>query len=336
MDKKTSTDRKEQKEHGNWRFSPGGETRKLAVLVVLAVLTLQTAAGTYYMLDRKSWKRVDPPQAEFVIRHRNYRREHEGLRPNHCAVIPVSKPLELQHESVMVTPELRSYPDSVLTIDEALYTPDVISIENSLKPHLPFEERPISREPDTRTSLRKELLRPCDLDFGRYRGLIFEEAGRKQNIQGFIKIPTVWGSQLKPPDNLKHSVIGLAEAVNRYTEIRADIDPHLFLDFRRLHEIPFIYITTDRAFELTAIERKNLGDYLRCGGFAVLDNGTPEYDYSQAEASLRQMLRDSLGPHARFLPISHNHPLYHCFFDFDDGPPQGSEVRLIFTQTTYG
>ena len=334
MNNKNATDRKEQKEHGNWRFSPGGETRKLAVLIVLAVLTLQTAAGTYYMLERKSWKRAAPLSTNYVIQRPNHLPEREGFRPNHSAVIPVFEPPEQQHVSVMVTPELRQYPESVLTLDETPVALSVLSVDNSFKPL--YQELSISREPEKRCSLRDELLRPCDLDFGRYRGLIFEEAGRKQNIRGFIKIPTVWGSQLKPPDNLKRSVIGLVEAVNRYTEVRADIDPHLMLDSRRLRETPFIYITTDRVFELTAAERKTLGDSLRNGGFAVLDNGTPEYDYSQAEASLRQMLRDSLGAHARFLPIPRSHPLYHCYFDFDDGPPQGSEVRLIITQTTYG
>ena len=39
------------------------------------------------------------------------------------------------------------------------------------------------------------------------------------------------------------------------------------------------------------------------------------------------MIRDILGAHVRFEPISVNHPLYHCFFDFDDGPPLGSELR---------
>ena len=48
------------------------------------------------------------------------------------------------------------------------------------------------------------------------------------------------------------------------------------------------------------------------------------------------MLRDSLGAHARFLPIPASHPVYHSFFDFDDGPPQGAEMQLCTSQAWRG
>jgi len=131
---------------------------------------------------------------------------------------------------------------------------------------------------------------------------------------------------------LKRAVINLVEAVNRYTNINAKVDSHLFLDSRKNFETPFVYIITDKAFELTEIEKRNFGEYLRKGGFAVIDNGEPMYEYGQAEAALRQMLRDSLGNDAKFQPIDNNHPLYHCFFDFD-GPPQGAEIQMVTTST---
>jgi hypothetical protein len=37
------------------------------------------------------------------------------------------------------------------------------------------------------------------------------------------------------------------------------------------------------------------------------------------------MLELSLGSDAKFLPIPNDHPLYHCFFDFDKAP-RGSEL----------
>jgi len=123
--------------------------------------------------------------------------------------------------------------------------------------------------------------------------------------------------------------------VNRYTNINAKVDAHLFIDSRKIYETPFVYITVEDAFELTDIEKRVFGDYLRKGGFAVLDNGTPWFEFGQAEASLRQMLRDALGADAKFLPIPNDHPLYHCFFDFNDGPPQGSENnQMVSTDTT--
>ena len=122
--------------------------------------------------------------------------------------------------------------------------------------------------------------------------------------------------------------------MNRYTNINAKVDTHLYLDSRKIYETPFVYVVADKAFELTDIEAKNFGDYLRNGGFAVIDNGTPMYEFGQAEASLRQMLKDALLADAQFLPIKNDHPLYHCFHDFDDGPPQGDEIQMVQTTTT--
>ncbi|MFC1650117.1 DUF4159 domain-containing protein, partial [Candidatus Latescibacterota bacterium] len=134
-----------------------------------------------------------------------------------------------------------------------------------------------------------------------------------------------WGAQLEPA--YKRAVIHLSDAVNRYTNIRSKVDKHLFVDSRRIFDTPFVFLCADQQFQLTAAEAKNFGEYLRSGGFAVLDNGIPTYEFGAAEASLRQMLIDSLGSDAKFLPIQNSHPLYHCFEDFDDGPPQGSEVH---------
>jgi len=41
------------------------------------------------------------------------------------------------------------------------------------------------------------------------------------------------------------------------------------------------------------------------------------------------MFRDALGADAKFLPIENDHPLYHSFFDFDSGPPQGDEIGIL-------
>jgi beta-lactamase regulating signal transducer with metallopeptidase domain len=132
-----------------------------------------------------------------------------------------------------------------------------------------------------------------------------------------------WGLQLRPPDAMKQEIIGLSQAVTRYTTTKVEVDDHLLLDSQKIYETPFVYLTADAAFELTDNERKVFGDYLRKGGFAVIDNGVPQDEFGKAEASLRQILRDSLGNDAKFTPIPNDHPLYHCYFDFNDGPPSG-------------
>ena len=175
------------------------------------------------------------------------------------------------------------------------------------------------------------------------KGLAIQDPSNKQKVRGFIDIPTVWGEQLKPHYfksmwwdiedyyKINHPVrapIGLVEAIKKYTYINANLDSHLYLSSNHLIEYPFLYIATDKAFELTKTEKENFENYLKNGGFAVLESVKPELDYNQAEISLKQMLRDSLKKDARFLPIPNSHKLYHCFFDFNEGPPQGMEINM--------
>jgi len=148
-----------------------------------------------------------------------------------------------------------------------------------------------------------------------------------ENIKGFIYIATLWGTHLEPA--YKRAVIHLSDALNQFTKIRSKVDKHLYIDSRKLFDTPFVYLSVTDRFELTEVEAKNFGDYLRNGGFAVLENGTPEKEMCPAEASLKQMLRDALGNDAVFFPVLNDHPLYHCFFDFDDGPPIGGELDEI-------
>ena len=178
------------------------------------------------------------------------------------------------------------------------------------------------------------------------KGWAIQYPSSKQKVRGFIGIPNVWGEQLKSPQKYyKRANIGLVEAIKKYTDINAYSDAHLFLSSNKLIEYPFLYIATDKQFELTKTEIDNFENYLKNGGFAVLESlrsSTQENiwysfedDYS-AEASLKQMMKDVLKKDARFLPIPNSHKLYHCFFDFNDGPPQGIEVDLVRIGTWNG
>ncbi len=228
-------------------------------------------------------------------------------------MLPVKEPLKQERKKFWY----------LMDMDQEAFVPESIEIEMQT-----------TREPEKQISMKEEMISLEDLDTGQYKAMVIQDPNDKTSIKGFVYISTAWGAQLKPPDDLKRAVINLVEAVNRYTNINAKVDTHLYLDSRKIYETPFVYVVADKAFELTDIEAKNLGEYLRNGGFVVVDNGTPQYEFGQAEASLRQMLKDALLADAQFLPISNDHPLYHCFFDFDDGPPQGDEIRMVQTTTT--
>jgi len=309
------------------------ETQKLFFLGLLVAVSLHAAAASFFMFKKTEVKVVKPPTMELVIRRPRMTKAFEfkkmrvKTRTLERKQIVERKPTaEIQTKSVSTVDLIGTvtsfeYTTEMKTnMDTQVFVPEGIEIQMAT-----------TREPEKAISMKEEMISLEDLDTGQYRAMVIQDPNNKQSIKGFVYISTAWGTQLKPPDTLKRSVINLVEAVNRYTNINAKVDTHLYLDSRKIFETPFVYVTCDKAFELTDIERRNFGDYLRKGGFAVIDNGQPMYEYGQAEASLRQMLRDSLGADAKFLPIPNDHPLYHCFFDFNDGPPQGSEIQMVST-----
>ena len=190
------------------------------------------------------------------------------------------------------------------------------------------------KEPERRIDMEAEFLDLTALNTGRYRGMVIQDPTDKQNITGFVYLALAWGSILEPSQ--KRSINQLVRAINNYTRIEAQEYDQMFLDSQALFKAPFVYIAANRAFELTEHEAKNLARYLRSGGFVVADNGRPDLEFGPAEASLRQMFREALGRDARFVPLQNDHPIYHVFFDFDDGPPPGGEVaNRTYRRTVY-
>jgi hypothetical protein len=205
-------------------------------------------------------------------------------------------------------------------------------------------------------SLFPSLVSSEENDFNqKVKGLAVQDPSNKQKVRGFVYIPPVWGEQLKlnnstpspcdtramsatyyPPESdtaLRRANIGLIESINKYTNIDAYSDNALYLSSQKLKKYPFIYIAADKQFELTNTEKDNFNNYLRNGGFAVLESLQPELDYSQTEASLKQMVKETLKEDARFSPIPNSFNIYHCFFDFDS-PPQGTENTIVDTNTS--
>ena len=310
------------------------ETQKLLFLGLLVAVAFNAAIASYYMFRKTTVKVTKPLTMELIIRRPRMKKAFEFKKKRVAKRIYQKKEIQQRQPTAEIQTRQISNMNLIGSVETYDFDTDTkIDTEAQIFIADGFDfEITATRSPDRQISMKEEMISINDLDTGQYKAMIIQDPSNKQDIKGFIYISTAWGSQLKPPDELKRAVINLVEAVNRYTNINAKVDAHLFLDSRKLFETPFVYITADRAFELNEIERTNLGQYLRNGGFVVADNGEPKAELGQAEASLRQMFRDSLGADAKFLPIDNRHPLYHSFFDFDYGPPQGSE--LGFVQTT--
>ena len=193
------------------------------------------------------------------------------------------------------------------------------------------------KEPEKRISMQEEFLDLEALDIGRYKGLVIQDPSNKQNITGFVYLALAWGNDFKPAT--QRAIFELVESINDFTQIRAEVDNHLFLDSRQIYRAPFVYISVEQAFEPTQREVENLGDYLRKGGFALveamIESGPLQVatECTPAEASLRDMLKAALGRDARFRVLPNDHPVYHSFYDFDAGPPpQRTQDALKYGQ----
>ena len=227
-----------------------------------------------------------------------------------------------------------------------------------------YEDLTISREPKgtaRRFSLREDLLRIEDFDFGEYKSLVMLDAEDKKNIRGFGYVPTaVWGATLRPPDSLKRAMTGLIEAVEKHTPLKMHIDKHVNLSEERLLSYPFIYIAADDLFDLTEVERKNFAKYLHSGGFAFIEGygryasnemttntaASLEPDRNPVDGTgimtkdlppkgslaLKAMLSDALGAEGHLYTIPSDHELYYSYFDITELPyisRIGSDITRI-------
>ena len=308
------------------------ETQKLLFLGLVVAVSFHAAIGSYFMFKRTEVKVVKPPTMELVIRRPRmtkpfeFKKKRIKQREYKKKEIVQRKPsAEIKTKSIQqnLLGTVASYEfDTKMDIDSStnVFIPEGIEIEMTA-----------TREPEKQISMKEEMISLDDLDTGQYKAMVIQDPNDKQSVKGFIYIATLWGAQLEPA--YKRAVIHLSDAVNRYTNIRSKVDKHLFVDSRKLFQTPFVFLCVDDQFELTKIEAMNFGEYLRKGGFAVLDNGTPQNEFGSAEASLRRMLTDALGNDAKFLPIPNTHPIYHSFFDFDEGPPQGSEISYSYVSS---
>lgn len=335
----------EKKEAGIYRFhGPSDvidlkklekESQKLLYLGLLVGISMYAAVAAFYTFKKTEVTVVKPPTTELVIRRPRMQKAFEFKKKKIEKRTYVKREVSQRQPTRSIVTKVISGIDVVGRVASFEYVPPSVAGSVSQEMNISIDqgiqiEMTATREPEKQISMKDEMISLNDLDTGQFKAMVIQDPNDKRAIKGFVYIATAWGTQLTPPDNMKRAVINLVEAVNRYTKINAKVDTHLLLDSRKIFDVPFVYVISDKAFELTEIERKNLGTYLRNGGFVVADNATPLLEFSQAEASLRQMFRDALGADAKFLPIPNDHPLYHSFFDLD-GPPQGSEIGMAVT-----
>lgn len=116
-----------------------------------------------------------------------------------------------------------------------------------------------------------------------------------------------WGSSAVPNflkfvrDNTDMPV----DTIERQVKI---MDPELF-------QYPFLFATGHGVISFTAEEKERLRTYLLGGGFLFVNDS-----YGVDKTFRREMA--ALFPEREVVEVPFDHPLYHCFYDFPNGPPK--------------
>ena len=121
---------------------------------------------------------------------------------------------------------------------------------------------------------------------------------------------------------LLHELTGVRVTPNSYKIVQLSSD--------EVFKYPFLYLSEPGFLTLNEKEIKNLGEYIRRGGFIMADDfRTAAYLHGPEELEvLRYYLKRAL-PERELVQIDLNHPIFHSFFDIHTlkmNPPYGDFV----------
>ncbi len=198
-----------------------------------------------------------------------------------------------------------------------------------------------SRLPEERIDMSMEMLDIDALDVGRYHAVVIQDPRDKKKIKGFFHVALVYSENFNMRTFHDQDIRGqwairrLVDAMNKYTDIKTDIIGTYTFDSPEILKIPWILVRAITSFRLTESETENMGRYLVSGGFIFADI-IPYYGGMPADTSFRLMFREALATQGLkygrdwvFEVLPNSHPLFHCYFDFDNGPPKNSKFGAV-------
>lgn len=159
-----------------------------------------------------------------------------------------------------------------------------------------------------------------------------------------------WDVDIRMPSNVLNSLV-------EYTTLRVDtLERMVALSDPKMLQAPFCYLAGHKLVQFTPAERSNFEKYVRGGGFVFVDDCNHDIDGLFAKSFEAEMAK-IFGPQA-LKKIPNDHPLYSCFFKFEDGPPTtsmelngwgddlvheylkaievGGRIRVLYSNKDYG
>jgi hypothetical protein len=199
-----------------------------------------------------------------------------------------------------------------------------------------------ARTPEHMVDLSLEMVDVDDLDTGQYHAMVIQDPNDKRNIEGFFHMYVAFskmGSSKELPGlyyEWPSAFPNLMKFLNQHTSIRAKFAGRLFFSDDEIMKAPFLYTSVDAnrtgAFQITGAEALNLHTYMQAGGLWCVEDAWCRYG-GVSDRTARRMILDafaaggmSKGRDWEYQNIPKRHPVNHCFYDFDDGPPPGLDV----------
>ncbi len=327
-----------------------GLLRELRVKLVLALLI---AAGVHLLLFSLRWHRVSYLESAKPLTTKFVKREPRLIKPLELRKIPKPKRRLMKRKLTFEKARVRR-----LGLTEAWEPVSVLDV--MVKPHgrversvgvssreleLPLRMGTIHTEKDPKeiVDLSLDLMDLDALDTGKYQAMVIVDPRDRKKVKGFLHLGQAYPKSVivamsmhdrrLPGESALHALIN---AMNRYTDIDTDMGDSYTFDSAKLFNTPVV-LTVATWFSLidfTDSEAMNLGRYLLSGGFLIADTRGPgSGEHRPGITSLRNFIvaafesQDmNLNRDWRLEKLPKSHPVYHCFFDFNDGPPGGGDV----------
>ncbi|MFP6647049.1 MAG: DUF4159 domain-containing protein [Candidatus Latescibacterota bacterium] len=177
-----------------------------------------------------------------------------------------------------------------------------------------------THDAEHRIDMALEMLDVNNMDTGRYRAIIIQDASDKQALKGFVKFAQVMSARYQGRSARVREVDRLRDVVNEYTGLHADFLGLITYDDPRLLEVPIILPQGSP----NEAELENLAEYLLAGGFVI-------GDLEEAVPVLLEGWEEALEKYGGLVPgkdfwserLPEHHAIFTAFFDLSGGVPFG-------------
>lgn len=145
------------------------------------------------------------------------------------------------------------------------------------------------------------------------------------NYEPLTQRRDVWNARMDGDEHLLHyvrSVTNIKITMKPATQQVVSLDKP-----EEIFKRPFLFMTGESEFSMSQASKELIMEFFKRGGFLYADDcvlGGGDYFY-------RSFVREfqNLGPDFEMKEVPFDHPIYHCFFDFERGAPfaQGRQHR---------